>query len=394
MHYLSIVEHAFPDRPSGSARVAWDIALAMRESGHEVKLLCYWPDDSTISDADCVEGIEIVRFEKPTPGTWHPLRYHLMAAEAGRAAKRIHAKKPVSVVHVHTQVLGKGVVDVLIEQARIVTTIHSPVALEQQVNERGRSLNERLRLAVAGLIVTHMERQLLRDSSAIHTLSAFTRDRLIELHEIGMAEKVSVIPHWAKRPACTVEREAARSSLGWFQNQPILFTLRNLRLRYGIEVAIRAIAPLLAHHDAHFYVGGDGPLRSELEALSFDLGAGDRIHFLGRMADDLVELAYAAADLFVLPTVALECFGLIVLEALAHGCPIVSTDAAALPEVVGRVQPDSIVAAGDVAALRARVAAFLEGSLHVDPPETLIDKVFTAYDRDAIMPEIMSLLGG
>ena len=50
-------------------------------------------------------------------------------------------------------------------------------------------------------------------------------------------------------------------------------------------------------------------------------------------------LWYEAADLFVLPTTALECFGLITMEAFAHGCPVLSTDAAAVPESMRPIMP-------------------------------------------------------
>ena len=70
-----------------------------------------------------------------------------------------------------------------------------------------------------------------------------------------------------------------------------------------------------------FYIGGDGELRPSLERLSAELGATEKIRFTGRLSDEDLLLAYQAADLFVLPTLALECFGLISIEAMSFGCP-------------------------------------------------------------------------
>ncbi len=394
MHYLAVVDFAFPDKPSGSARVAWDIALAVREAGHDVTLVAYRNDSGQTPNVERIDGLRVVRLQKPDFSTWNPLRYSKIAAVATRAAERIDSRTPVDVAHVHTQVSGAGIVNGLSAGTRIITTVHSPISLEQRVNERGRGINVKLRLAVAGRILKRFERQLLVKSTAIHTLSSFTRDRLLELHDATLAKKIAVIPHWAKPPGRIVGCQEAKAALGWSPQKRALFTLRNHRPRYGLDVALRAAAPLLDNYDAHFYIGGDGPLRPTLEALSRQLGVQDRIHFLGRIPDEDLDLAYAAADLFVLPSVALECFGLIVLEALVHGCPVISTDAAALPEVVGRVLPDSVVPAGDVDALRNRLDAILSGDFPLDPRERLRSKVLDAYGREDIVAQLIELIEG
>lgn len=121
--------------------------------------------------------------------------------------------------------------------------------------------------------------------------------------------------------------------------------------------------PLLRRHQAHFFIAGTGPLRQSLEALSCELGAGGFIHFMGQISEEELVGAYAAADLFILPTVTLECFGLITLEALSHGCPVLSTDAGAIPESMQPILPHMIVAAGDVAALAEKAGQFLLGAV-------------------------------
>ena len=64
-------------------------------------------------------------------------------------------------------------------------------------------------------------------------------------------------------------------------------------------------------------------MRTELEALAHDLDVQDYVHFIGRVNDAELDLAYYACDLFILPTIALECFGLIAQESLARGRPLV-----------------------------------------------------------------------
>jgi glycosyltransferase involved in cell wall biosynthesis len=116
---------------------------------------------------------------------------------------------------------------------------------------------------------------------------------------------------------------------------------------------------------AHYVIAGDGSLRAELEAAAQTLNLADRVHFLGWRSDPYA--IFAALDLLLAPSL-WEGFGLVFLEAMALGVPILSTRVSAIPEVVidGETgwlvpprDPDAIAAAlrkalSDPALLRAR----------------------------------------
>jgi rhamnosyl/mannosyltransferase len=90
----------------------------------------------------------------------------------------------------------------------------------------------------------------------------------------------------------------------------------------GAEVMLRALAQV----DAAAVIVGDGPLRAQLEELSRRLGLDSRVFFLGSVDDGAVAAWYAACDFFVLPSVTrAEAFGLVQLEAMARGKPVIST---------------------------------------------------------------------
>jgi glycosyltransferase involved in cell wall biosynthesis len=95
---------------------------------------------------------------------------------------------------------------------------------------------------------------------------------------------------------------------------------------------LRAAAALRLRCPAlHWALAGEGPLRPELERLRDQLGLGDRVHFLGHLAHPLGLLA--EADLFVMSS-RQEGLGTSVLDALARGIPVASTDAGGLPEIL------------------------------------------------------------
>ncbi len=99
-------------------------------------------------------------------------------------------------------------------------------------------------------------------------------------------------------------------------------------------------------------VAGDGPLRSQLEALAARTG-GD-VRFAGRVADAELARLRATAALAVVPSRAAETFGLAAAEAMAAGLPVVAAASGALRELV---DPAGLVTPGDPAALAAAARA-------------------------------------
>jgi len=90
----------------------------------------------------------------------------------------------------------------------------------------------------------------------------------------------------------------------------------------GFEYLIRAMTKV----HGRLLIVGDGPLRNRLQALAISLGIPDRVTFLGEIPNQLLSACYHATRLFVLPSVARsEAFGIVQLEAMACGKPVVNT---------------------------------------------------------------------
>ena len=139
--------------------------------------------------------------------------------------------------------------------------------------------------------------------------------------------------------------------------RPIVLFVGRLVPYKGVDVLLEALAGL----DAMGMIVGDGPLRGELDARARALGVSSRVTFLGSVPDDELAALYRACHVFVLPSVTRqEAFGVVQLEAMAAGKPVVSTD---LGTGVGWVNRDGetgyVVRARDAAALRGAIAALL-----------------------------------
>ena len=117
-------------------------------------------------------------------------------------------------------------------------------------------------------------------------------------------------------------------------NGPRVLIARNLEPIYDIETGIRAFATLLeSFGDATLDVAGSGSERERLEALTGELGLTDAVRFLGRVDNEDMPKLYAAADI-ALNTSLVDNMPISVLEALASGVPVVSTDVGGVPALV------------------------------------------------------------
>ncbi len=122
--------------------------------------------------------------------------------------------------------------------------------------------------------------------------------------------------------ALTGERERKVAELrARFGKRVVFFIGRHVYYK-GIEFLIRAMAEV----DGHLVIGSEGPLTESLKALARSLGLERRITFAGRIAEGDLACYYHACDVFCLPSVARsEAFGIVQLEAMACGKPVVST---------------------------------------------------------------------
>lgn len=393
MNYLCAVDSHFYDYPGGTARVAWDISLMMREQGHDVTMFCKKPENGAIQTHQSEkEGIRILYYQVPKSSRWNIFSGAHQIKAAFQAANEWLTETFWDVVHIHSLFTGTAVMKALTNIRSCVYTVHSPVVPEQKINWAHQGLIGRIKLCFGLNILRRYENRLLQKASAVHTLSEFTESQVHKFH--GFENKTTVIPHWV-RPEYkrSKTKQQARQVLQWPQNIPVLFTLRNCIPRTGLDIALKAVIPLALQNKCLFVIAGDGPLRKKLQQQAEKAGANPaQILFTGRLSDEKLMLAYQAADLFVLPTVGLECFGLIIQESLAMDCPVVATDIGAIPEILKQILPEFIVPAGNATILRTKIQDYLQGKLKVPSQNSLSEYVQRRYAKKIIYPKIVNLL--
>jgi glycogen synthase len=160
-------------------------------------------------------------------------------------------------------------------------------------------------------------------------------------------ERIFIVPGGvdAVRYTVTAPRRAARERLRLPQDRPLIVSVRRLIRRVGLEGLIDAMREVRrSAPDALLLIAGRGALAAELRGQIAALGLADHVRLLGFVAEEELPWLYRAADLSVVPSVALEGFGLPTIESLAAGTPVVVTPVGGLPETVLELDPVLVTA--------------------------------------------------
>lgn len=183
-----------------------------------------------------------------------------------------------------------------------------------------------------------IERRILRSCDGVAVLSDFTKEKLIDVYRIPSA-KITLNPGGVdlERFKPAVDKKAVRRKLGMPHDRFILLSIRNLVQRMGIGSLLEAIAQVTREAtDILLIIGGSGPLKDSLSEKAAKLGIQDHVQFKGFIPEAEIAEYYKMADLFVLPTKELEGFGLVTLEAMASGVPVLGTPVGGTKEILGR----------------------------------------------------------
>jgi glycosyltransferase involved in cell wall biosynthesis len=208
-------------------------------------------------------------------------------------------------VHVHLP-NPAGILAVMASgyRGRIVATWHSDVVRQRRLAR----------------LFAPIQRRFLRNCKAIIATSPNYVESSTDL--AAFEARCRVIPYGISiSDFCHPDFEAVEAIHRKYAG-PLVLAVGRLVYYKGLEYLISAMAGI----NATLLVVGDGPLRLSLERQANDLGVSDRIKFLGEMQPSEIVPYYQACDVFALPSVARsEAFGIVQLEAMACGKPVVNT---------------------------------------------------------------------
>jgi len=240
-----------------------------------------------------------------------------------------------------------------------------------------------------------LERWVYRSADRVIAASEAFRRIAIETYGVR-ADKVVAVPlAMDARPfaaAAELPRKLARERLGWPADRRIVFCLRRLTRRMGLDRLVEAWrAVVAAHPDALLVIGGTGPLREELEGQVRRGGLGAQVMFAGFVPEKDLPMAYRAADFSVVPSVAMEGFGLVILESLAAGTPALVTPVGGMPEIMRPLEAGLVLPGAGVAEVERGLTDLLAGRLPVPEEKACVEYVRRNYNWELAARRVMEV---
>ncbi|CEK15947.1 glycosyltransferase [Chthonomonas calidirosea] len=366
----------FPEQPGGLDRVYYELFN---------RLQSHYPTELTLRGL--VVGTDNVAQQTKQQVTAYAdaqcsvLKRLLAARRAIREA--VQTFQPDVVVS-HFALYTFPALDVL-QGKPFVFHFHGPWALEGGA-EKEHGLTIRLKKS--------LERAVYKKAQHFIVLSKAFQEILADQYGIAK-ERIHIIPggiDLKQYASPNLTKQEARKQLNWPQNRNIILVVRRLQRRMGIELLLKAIAHLKSRYpNLLVLVAGKGPLRQELEALIHQLQIEAHARLLGFLPDEQLPIAYRAADFTVVPTLSLEGFGLITIESLAAGTPVLVTPVGGLPEVVRPFRPEWVAEAATEEALTERLQRILLGDIAFPSPAECQAYVQQHYDWSVVLPRILQV---
>lgn len=254
-----------------------------------------------------------------------------------RKAAELMSRGQVDVLYSHFAPYGLGpAIEAKRRGIPVITTFHGPWNEEMKIE--GRGIKHRIKTTMAKSI----ENKAYKLADKFIVLSETFRDILHRLHGIPL-HKIIIIPGAAnvERFHPAANKLAIRRALQLPEGATTVLTVRRLVNRMGLLQLLDAWKQVSERFpNAILLIGGKGPLRGELEEKIADYGLNNKVRLLGYIPDPDLAAYYQAADMFVVPSQALEGFGLITAEALATGLPVMATPIGGNREILQGFRPE------------------------------------------------------
>ena len=366
-----VVLHAASLRGGGAERVTVLMANALAARGHDVTLLTWnaeGPNARLIGG-----GVELVDLGLPIRGEGFGKPRTL--AGIWRTAWLLRRLQPEAVFSApeFANLVIALALTLAGSRARFFPSFHAAAAL------RSGDVGAKLAIALSRLVARRADRAIAVSAGVGREITARGYP----------AEKVVVINNPVPPPAPGAEiARPWRAALAGMGPGPVIVTAGRLVEVKDHKTLIGAFARLRQARPARLLIFGEGPLEVALRAHAAALGVGDHVLFAGYVDDPAA--CYADADVFVLSSTS-EGFGNVLVEAMAAGVPVVSTDAPHGPrEILADGRFGMLVPVGDAGALAGAMATMLDcptprQELKRRAADFAIERIADAYEA-LIMP--------
>jgi len=342
--------------------VRW-LAEAQATAGHDVTVLV---TNSSLRSSYSVEsGVRVLRAGRLTTVASTPLSLRLPLL-VGRHSNvdLTHLHFPYPVGEVCNWFFGRS--------RRTIISYHCDIVRQRRLLRLYHPFLTRILIAADAIIVNNS--QTLQSSKQLDPAPIRARCTVVPL---GIPLKHYTVHH--------PESVALRQKLG----APLLLFVGALRYYKGVEYLIRALSKI---PEAKLAIVGEGAMKQSWQSEAHALGLSNRVCFVGQVDGDSLPHYYQACDLFVLPSSeSSEAFGLVQVEAMASGRPVIGTEVGTGTSIVNQHGTTGLVVPPrDPDALAAAINGLLQDEqLRVAMGQAAQSSAISEYGLDLMVQRIM-----
>ncbi len=352
MRFVFLTLGYHPDKPGGAYRYVAEVCERLAQWGAEVYAI--YPGESRHSEDEERAGVRLRRF--PDAQGFFATNWITENRLASQRIREItsHSKKALFVVS-HA-FFGRCAASLGRHYVSLFTGPWGQEFLFSRGCGKGRFFKRALEKLIAHRM-TLVEGRTLQQSARILTISDYYVRELPRWHP-RVTRPVRMISGGVNltRFCPLSDRQAVRAKWGLCPRDFLLLSVRRLDPRMGLAMLVRAFRHVRANAGARLWIAGKGSQHDELARLIHETHQQERIKLLGFVPEEQLAELYGAADCTIAPSLALEGFGLVLVESLACGTPALGADSGAISEVLKPLDPALLFPSGSESELASVLA--------------------------------------
>ncbi len=359
----------------GLARVVYFLSRELSQQGVEVYVITADHPGTPAFEID-EYGVHIHRVTSQVTvsgGEWEMPDFRTFIARLNigmlQHALRLHQERAFDIVHAHDWLVA--------DTAWVLKSIGLPVIATIHATEIGR--NHGVLDRPDSIYVGEVEGRLILESTLVIVNSKHMKTELATYFPVS-ANKLVIVPNGIlpDKLACNSDRTALREKYGVGDGPVILFVGRLVQEK-GVQFLLQAAPDILKKHpQATFLIAGEGYFQEELVRRSDKLGLTNNVKFLGLVNDAILSELYAIATVAAVPST-YEPFGIVALEAMAAGVPVVTAATGGLMDIFKDSVNGIVTEPGNAEDLGAGISFLLSDSVVAESLKAAARK--TVLDR-------------
>lgn len=364
----------------GISRVVYDLAQNLGKCGNDVHVLTCWEPGTKEYELDNYVNVHRVHVYNNPSTNFVEWVMQLNFAMIEFAIKLLKNNE-FDIIHAHDWLVAyASKVLKYSYDIPLITTIHA--------TEYGR--NNGIYTDIQRTI-NNIETWLVHESNRIIVNSNYMKDELVSIYNVD-SNKISIISNGVDlNKFDNIYYDSNFKKRYAAQNEKIVFFVGRLVNEKGVQILLNAIPKILSNYrDVKFVIAGKGPCLNNLIEICQKLNIKDKVYITGFVSEEVLLKLYKCSDIAVFPST-YEPFGIVALEGMVAGIPVVVSDTGGLNEIVNHKEDGMKFYSGNSNSLADCIIELLKNhDLSNQISKVALQKVHKLYNWNIISEKILN----